>query len=439
MNFNIAFWLLPVFAVPLLLLGTHAWPQLGRISRSLWMALVVSIIALFGVRLAQVVAFNINTLPEWDFSFFWLNGQVAARGLNFYDPVQYQQLARVLLPQPLTPAFQQAVLDVGFWYPPPSMFLFLPLGWVGLRTAAVAWFVVHGLVLIGNVGLVWQLFLHQRRRWGLALALALLLMLHATELTFNYAQTNSLLLLFVLLFWKDRKQPRVGVWLACAIVVKPIAIVLGLVLVLHRHWRALVMAAGTFALICLMAAAAFGPNVFMQFVFSGPTTRQPNWVYGEAVNQSLSAVILRTAGPIPATGLPLMQPVFIGLAAAMTALSAWLIWRLPRNQGEWAIAIALSLGLLIYPATLNHYSMLLVPPLLLMWQSRQALVAVIRSITGQRVGLLLIAAFIGAVYFWVVYRYGLTTFVANLLVWLGVCASVLVLTRAHWSVKDHVT
>jgi hypothetical protein len=303
------------------------------------------------------------------------------------------------------------------------MFLFLPLGWFNLRPAAMLWQLFHLLVLMADAWLLWRVFMHSMGKPGLLLAFALLLLMFATELNFSYAQTNGLLLLFVLLFWRDHAQPHAGVWLALAVVVKPIAAVLGLVLLSHRHGRALLMAAGVLLIVSLAAAVVFGPNAFTQFITNGPTTRQPNWVYSEQVNQSLLAFILRTQGGPPTTGSPIMQPVFLVLSALMSLLSAWLIWRLPRTQGAWAIAIALSLGLLIYPATLNHYSMLLVPPLVLVWQSRGQFIA------DERKRLWVLIAFISIAYFLGVYRYGNVAFAANLWVWLGLCALAWVNTK----------
>jgi hypothetical protein len=43
--------------------------------------------------------------------------------------------------------FSREVLDVGFPYPAPTMLLFAPLGWVELRTAALAWYALHFLAL----------------------------------------------------------------------------------------------------------------------------------------------------------------------------------------------------------------------------------------------------------------------------------------------------
>ena len=61
------------------------------------------------------------------------------------------------------------------------------------------------------------------------------------------------------------------------------------------------------------------------------------------------------------------------LALDLVVVSVWLMLRLARSQSGLAIAIALSLGMLIYPATLNHYSLLLILPLLVLWQTREGL------------------------------------------------------------------
>lgn len=202
--------LMTAISVPLLLIWFHNRRELSGRWKFLPRLIVLAIIVAFGVGTAVVIVQNLIQPPEWDFLVFWLDGQVGAQGLNFYDPAHYQT---VTLPMAVRHEFEDAVVNVGFRYPPQSMFLFLPLGLFDIRLAMAFWYMVHATVLALTVVLLWQNFLEDYGQRGLVFAIALVAVIGGTMSTFKFGQTNFLAMLFLLLFWKDRDRARGGVWI----------------------------------------------------------------------------------------------------------------------------------------------------------------------------------------------------------------------------------
>ena len=88
----------------------------------------------------HAAAANLREVREWDFLCFWLWGRAGARGANFYDPAASAWMAEGL---ELSPEFQRQIVDVGFWYPPPTMLLFAPFGALPVRAALLLWYALQ--------------------------------------------------------------------------------------------------------------------------------------------------------------------------------------------------------------------------------------------------------------------------------------------------------
>ena len=89
-------------------------------------------IAIFSVIWASSYLYrNFQEPHEWDFLCWYLDGSVAANGLNFYQPTSYQTtINSLVLPYAPSKAFISNIVDVGFKYPPPSMFYLITLGYL---------------------------------------------------------------------------------------------------------------------------------------------------------------------------------------------------------------------------------------------------------------------------------------------------------------------
>ena len=199
--------------------------------------LVISTIFIFHV--GKEIYTNYHQPPVWDFQVFWLNGHVAAQGLNFYMPENYHVMAQTLKPDD---GFTREILDVGFWYPPMTMFLFVPLGWLNISNAYLLWQISSLLICIACIYGLWGLFPKENRIISLLLVSALMFRLTPVHTTFHVSQTNFIALLFFLMFWRNRSKGWGGVWLALCVVVKPYMALLYIYPLFMRKWKMLAIA-----------------------------------------------------------------------------------------------------------------------------------------------------------------------------------------------------
>jgi hypothetical protein len=351
--------------VPVLLFGLHCYRRFGRITRAAWMVLAITVVALESWRLGSVVAMGIQSPPEWDFMAFWIPARAAVHHLNFYDPRSYHSVVDLSLH---TPEFRAEILRVGFWYPPSSMLLLLPLGTLTRGEAAPFWFAFLLLGLVASIVALWRSFPSLRGLFGLATCAALVLLFPATLTTVWFAQTNFLELLALTLLWRDRDRPRAGWWLALAVMIKPFALVLLPFLGAGRRRAGLALAAIALAVSMLIAVLAFGARTCWTFVASSPMSRLPDYVFSQTINQSLWATLLRLRGLDESLfdDGPRLELLVAGLI--VVAITAWAALR--RNLDErLSFALLLTVGLILYPASLEHYSMVLVLPFLMCWDA----------------------------------------------------------------------
>ena len=340
----------------------------------LWKPLKLAFLAAFGVVIAiallqafQLMQSRVRTLPEWDVRVFWIYGQLTAQGENVYALESYERFYREFNPDR---NFIEAVLRVGGTYPPPTMLLFRPLGCCGMPSAFVYWYVFVGLSVLATIELLRRTFLKDDGLWGLGLVMLFVFGLQGTWATIRFGQTNFLALVLLLLYWRDREAPRAGIWVALGAVIKLYMGVLLLDAVLLKRWR--VVAGAALAGVVLSAASLIllGPGTFVSYFTLHPISRVPGWVYVEWVNQSLLATLLRlTHAPISGGSLG-MNPLFLGSALVLLVVTAGLVYRL-HPASVWSLPLWLLLGLIIYPGTEAHYSVMLLPVLLLLWKERE--------------------------------------------------------------------
>jgi hypothetical protein len=349
---------------PVMLLGFHSYPSLTAKRRILFVGFLAVVIAACGVRDAQIMRANVALPPKWDFVLFWLYGRVAVQGLNFYEPEHALKLAE---------QHQLSVDPIGTWflYPPQTMLLFAPLGWFDVRTAHLLWYILTIGVLALDIVLLWKIFLRESGWPGLMLTAALVLTLKATSMILYFGQTLFIVLLMLLLFWRERERLRGGVWLAAGLCVKPVLALLPVALVLQRNWRVTASAAGAVLLISLLTVIAFGAETFRGFFTARPAANLPGDVYADPTNQSLMATVLRLTGEDLHSATPPFRAVLGALSLLLAGLTGWLAFRLGPDHADWALSLTLTLALLIYPGALEHYSLLLIAPMLLLWGHRR--------------------------------------------------------------------
>jgi len=362
--------LMTAVSVPVLLLWSHNRERIvGRLRILSW-AIVLAIILAFGAGTAMILYRNLQHPPVWDFLSFWLNGQVAIRGLNFYEPAHYQM---VPLPLDAGPAFTAEIMNVGFWYPPPSMILFMPLGLFDIRTGLIVWYAAQGAALAMCIILVRKAFFGGTDLAGLVLALAFVAAMAGTLTTWEFAQTNFLALLMLLLLWLDRERGRGGMWLVIGSIVKPFLLSLVLVPIFRKNGRVLRGAFITLVVVSVLTIGLFGVETTLSYFTHNPTSRLAGFIYTEVTNQSLLATVLRLGSYGISDEPALGYPLYIGLAILMTGVTCWFVSSLKGDSTEWGISFVLMLALVVYPASQFFYSVLLVVPLMFLWARRDAI------------------------------------------------------------------
>jgi hypothetical protein len=349
--------LLAIAIITALLTGYRRLPSLDRRPRTLFYT-ALCLVASAGLAAILLAAFrNAANPPEWDFLIFWTNGTVAAHGSNYYDPRLASSLATPFHP---TQDFLDEALPHPFLYPPPSILWFVPLGWFSMHTAAFLWFALQVLCLAAAVFLLAKYVLQDDSITGLMITTVLTALLYGTYLNIRTAQTLFLLLLLMTLLFRDRERARGGIWLALGIFVKPLIAVLFVWFLLRRKWSGVLVAVSTMAAAALGTLAIFGTEVFKSYLAIHFDALPPT-LFTEPENQSLLAWALRITG-----GSGPMSGAYIVIALLLTGATVWRIWRIANARDDVAFAVTLVLGLLIYPASLRSYSVLLLIPILIL-------------------------------------------------------------------------
>jgi hypothetical protein len=365
-------------------------------------AALVALTAVVVIGSLKSVVSAIHYVGEWDFVCFWLYGHAAAAGGNVFEPATYHALS---LPIPVDADFRREVLDVGFPYPPASIFLFLPLGYGGnFALASALWLVAMVAALVAGAIILIRTYVPKSDLDAAVAIGALVIGLPAVAENITYHQTNFLAFALLAAAYALRGGIGGGVAAALAIVVKPYLAVVALWFLLRRRWNALAASILTFAAITIAAIPALGSVGLHSFFASNPTTRLPPSVYVEPGTASLYAFLLRLEhreGPGA-----FHDPIYIAIALISAALTVWLVAKASERDDDLSLAFAVALGLMLYPGTGTMYAIALVP----------ALVAVARATAGllQRVAFALFAL----AFFIANGANGSTTFVAFAALWL---------------------
>lgn len=390
-------WVAAIAPLALVLAGTLYRRELTPTKRRLVTRLAWALAAIFLLLDAGVIAMNVHSPRDWDFKHFWTWGVAIAEGTSPYD---HQNLLRIAEPINPSPAL---VEELYCFYPPPTLALFAPLGWMPFKTALLVWNLVQGAALAACVYLCLRLFTPGRSLSERVPIIALILSFWATAATFAFSQTNFLILLALLLFWRDRERPIAGLWLAVGILIKPLVASVPLYLLIRRRWSALSTLAGGLAVIVLLTYLAWGSAIFVDFVQREGISEQ--YLLTQDVNQSLSATLLRAAG-MKKTAQSLIDAPLVPIAMVLLAVATGIVIAKVRGPADpYAVGVTFAMMLLFYPGTLNHYAVHLLPPVILLFCENQ-------HPSGHRktvLAIILVAFLFAAVKL---------TFVSTVLVWL---------------------
>jgi hypothetical protein len=313
-----------------------------------------------------LVAFypHFNDIIEWDFLAFYVFGKASADGLALYDPASFTNMMTAIhLPYTASESFNIYVIKVGVCYPPTSMIMLAPFGTLDLQTANIAWRIFVLGFLMADIILIYKMFsLNQSKFLSFFIVVLLMLALHGSYTTVALSQTNFFLLFFILLIYKNPDNWKAGMFMALAMIVKPIAVIWSLYFIINRKWKPLISMVITGIIILIVTVLMFGMDNFLAFFTSSPALRLPATVYSETINQSMNAVLIRTSQNL---GLDIlvahMNLIVLSISALLFALTCYASYKLRKTDLNASFLIFLPFSLLIYPGCLTHYAVQLLP------------------------------------------------------------------------------
>ena len=308
---------------------------------------------------------------EWDFICFYVDGLVAASGLNLYRPESYAEVVGNL-GLAVSDEFQREIVEVGFKYPPATALLFLPLSYFDLETANTVWLSFIALAVCVATLLLSRL-LPVRSPGDLpllsildsiALSAVMVLSIPSTRTAISMGQTTPLLCCLMILTILSRGRMTGGFAASLSVLVKPLAVIPSLALVIGRHWSA--VAVGVSTGFCLIAASVLvlGIDDWTSYFLQEYATAAPAWIYYEHINQSLLAALCRSFGftEVPWTHWPIASTYFL-VSLAFVVPSLWLSRAIVREDFRTAYCLLLLMALIVYPGTQITYGMALSIPL----------------------------------------------------------------------------
>ncbi len=340
--------------------------------------IVLGILLCLLIFFISELAHTFLKIPVWDFLCFYLFGKVGLSGLNFYDPHVFLQIFNNLDIQSRVNGsnYVSVIVNVGFWYPPPSMFLFLPLGIFDLRTGYIIWQSIVILFLCIDVLLLIKYYpfkinsIYNKNIVTFFSIVAVLLfpvLASSTELS----QTISIFLFFLILLIKYFNNWRSGIFLAMLVIVKPLAAIFVLYFLFHRKWKILTSFFLTACVLTGLSILFFGYNTLKDFFESPPTGRMELSVFYEGVNQSLQAVLLRMqVGTLGHINFQPIKTITYILSIVIVLITIYCSKLTAARNSLLSFMIFIPAALLIYPATLYFYSVILIPVVLYFYNQK---------------------------------------------------------------------
>jgi|GEM_PF-2647835 len=315
-----------------------------------------SLKAVFAASILAFTAFTYKSYGprDWDFTCFFLYGNVAANGMDFYNPVDYYSILKTIqIPIELNAGFFREVVDVGCPYPPPTLLLFSILGFFAYDNALIIWTILNTAFLLGSIALVRNIFFNKKGIESVMISVALILTFHSTLTTIFYSQILFILLFFLLLFYQYSTKPWSGIFLAIAIFLKPFTAILLLYLIIARQKKAVLLFIISCLAICLVTGLIFGFQPFVEYVFNNPNKRAPELLFTEFNNQSLLAELFRT---LPDNKFA-AKVIYYLISTFIVFLFGSILFKNGNNTELYGVyfVILLAIALLLYPSGQYNY------------------------------------------------------------------------------------
>lgn len=315
----------------------------------------------------------INSNEQFDFMCFYMQGQLGVHSMNFYDPHSFQMLlAKVNYPLIFEQhsgvehfAFKEGIkneiLNVGLLSPPSTMLIFYPLALFDYHSSRTVFSVLVALFIILDAILANIVFLKKERSiFSFLFIFIIIAVIPGTYNTIYLVQTNFFLLFFLLLSFYKTDKPISGLYLAISAIFKPISAILLLYFMINKKWKPATLFIISSFIFLLIACFIWGFNNLASYIISPPTQRLPHYIYIQEVNQSLIGVLNRNL-EIYGLSDSLISFIYYSLSGIMAVLTIISSKNLQKVNSQFSFLAFIPLMLLIYPSSLMHYMVYLIP------------------------------------------------------------------------------
>ena len=351
--------------------------QINKLKKKTAEKVITGILVFAALFMLRGITGIYSSIPMWDYLCFYLFGNMGAVSSDFYNPDVSKQIFDSLHIFPLvTDDFISTIVNVGFWYPPISMILFLPLSYFDLNTGYFIWQSLMILALIGSVILSIKIFspiLTFQSNYILEFLLVFMLILLFPLFTspISMGQTQSLFLFILLLAIINIDNYKSGILIALLIIIKPLGILFALYFLFKKEWKSLLAFSVTGGIILILTIIMFGFQPFVDYLLSSPTSRIPSEIFYEEINQSLNAAILRLYHDYFSTfNEQFFKFVIYIISVCIVAVTVYRSLSFSKQYPLFSFMIYIPMALLVYPGTLTQSIILLLPVVLSIYNQK---------------------------------------------------------------------
>ncbi len=337
----------------------RGWTYLGRSA-----ALVIC----FLWSMALVVRLIPQPNALHDFVQEWASGRNYLHGYPIYEP-----LAEAV-PRHISGRYFGTVQINA--HPPASVLVSLPFAPPEYATAFLAW----GLTSLMALGISLWLMMRSRglgySAWALLPIGSLLLTSNSLAQQVNQGQWNLFLLLMIVGVWYAERHDRAllaGLLIGLAAAIKIFPAYLGLYLLMRRRWDGVVGCAVGFLLANLITLVVLGGACYVDYVqrVLPEVGTFRDWWPNASVAGYFDKLLHAPSGHVqPLWFAPQLAKIgFVLSFVVITSLAGWKCWTATsRHEQDQAFSVCVIAMLLLSPITWDHYFLLLLLPLLVMWR-----------------------------------------------------------------------
>ena len=345
--------------------ASRSWPWSAR---WLWIVLCGAVCAWQGPPFVK----NLRPGPQEVLDFFqeWASARNYFHGLPVYEPQAHTM--ELYLGYRLGP--HESAIKVNA-HPPSSVLLALPFAKLAYPDAFLAWNLLSLAALAVSIRLVVRELKIPFSFWSLLPTLALLLLCNPFRQQIIQGQLNLILLLLLTGLWVAERSGRsklAGLFLGTATAIKLFPGLFFVYYALRKRWDICAWGIAGFCGLTALTATLFGPTVYLHYIREA--LPEVTVFYDWWPNVSLPGFWRKLFdGPsgrvIPLWHSPLLARVGILLSwgIVLTFLARAVLSARSRAAYDRTFGLTLTAMLLLSPITWDHYAVLLLLPLALLW------------------------------------------------------------------------